>query len=63
MLPSALAHVPSFLDLGAWTAANIQPLFRLFSDENVAPALALLLFSAALALCAFFLIQCTFILA
>jgi hypothetical protein len=61
MLQTVFSHVPSFLDLGAWTATQIHPLFRLFLDENVAPALALFLFSAALALCAFFLIECTFI--
>jgi hypothetical protein len=53
--------LPGFLDLGAWTTHVILPLFSLFKNENVAPALALLIFSAALALCALFIIDSTHI--
>jgi hypothetical protein len=41
---------PEFLELGSWTSRHIRPLFDLFRDENVAPALALIIFSSALAL-------------
>ncbi len=54
-------EVPSFFDLGAWTTQLLLPLFYFFRNENVAPALALLIFIAALALCGLFLLQSTFI--
>jgi hypothetical protein len=54
-------ELPSFLDLGAWTIHFIRPLFNLFKNENVAPALAFLIFSVALALCALFLLNVTYI--
>jgi hypothetical protein len=53
--------LPSFLDLGAWTTQSILPLFNFFKDEHVAPALASLIFFAALALCALFLLKATYI--
>jgi methyl-accepting chemotaxis protein len=49
--------LPSFLDLGTWTTDVIKPLFIGLQDDSVAPALALLLFCAALALCALFLLD------
>jgi hypothetical protein len=54
-------EMPSFLDLGAWTARLILPLFYFFKDENVAPALALLIFAGALGLCVLFVVDSTFI--
>jgi hypothetical protein len=53
--------LPGFLDLGAWTTHLILPLFSIFKNESVAPALALLIFSAALALCVLFVIDSTHI--
>jgi methyl-accepting chemotaxis protein len=53
--------LPSFLDLGEWTTHAILPLFYMFKNESVAPALALLIFSFALALCAIFLLDSTHI--
>src|ERR1700736_256372 len=54
-------QVPSFLDLGAWTNSLIIPLFQLFKNDNVAPALASsILFLAAL-LCVLFLIESFYI--
>jgi methyl-accepting chemotaxis protein len=54
-------QLPSFLDLGAWTAHLILPLFYFFRDENVAPALALLIFAGALGLCVSFVVDSTYI--
>jgi hypothetical protein len=53
--------VPDFLDLGAWTTRVILPLFNFFRNENVAPALALLIFISALGLCFLFLVNSTYI--
>jgi len=53
--------VPGFRDLGTWTSDVIKPLFIGLQDDSVAPALALLLFCAALALCALFLVDSTYI--
>src|SRR6202167_2053769 len=52
---------PEFLELGSWTSRHIRPLFDLFRDENVAPALALIIFSSALVLCLLFLADSIFI--
>jgi archaellum component FlaC len=60
MLP-IFDQFPEFLELGAWTSRHIRPLFDLFRDENVAPALALIIFGSALALCFLFLLDSTFI--
>ena len=49
--------VPSFLELGEWTNHIVLPLFSKFREDNVAPALALVILSVALALCALFLIN------
>jgi septation ring formation regulator EzrA len=54
-------QAPSFLDLGAWTAHLIRPLFYFFKDDNVAPALALLIFGVAVGLCILFLVISTYI--
>ena len=54
---SFLAELPKFLDLGAWTSSHVRPLFDLFRDENVAPALALTIVGTALLLCVLFLID------
>jgi hypothetical protein len=48
---SIFDDLPGFLELGAWTSHHIHPLFDLFSDENVAPALALIILGTALLLC------------
>jgi hypothetical protein len=53
--------VPGFRDLGTWTSHVIKPLLIGLQDDSVAPALALLLFCAALALCALFLVHSTHI--
>lgn len=58
---SILVELPSFLDLGAWTSRHIRPLFDLFRDENVAPALALCIFGTALLLCVLFILDSTYI--
>jgi methyl-accepting chemotaxis protein len=50
-----------FLDLGAWTSQQVKPLFGLFRDENVAPALALIILGSALVLCLLFLLDSTLI--
>jgi methyl-accepting chemotaxis protein len=50
-----------FLDLGAWTSQQVKPLFDLFRDENVAPALALIILGSALVLCLLFLLDSTLI--
>jgi methyl-accepting chemotaxis protein len=60
-MDSVISRLPEFLELGAWTARHIRPLFDLFRDENVAPALALIIFGTALSLCALFLFDSTFI--
>ncbi|MET3912679.1 hypothetical protein ABID59_007051 [Bradyrhizobium sp. S3.3.6] len=46
---------PSFLEIGGWTRESIQPLFNFFKNEDVAPALAFVIFGASLLLCALFL--------
>jgi methyl-accepting chemotaxis protein len=61
MSPAIFTELPSFLDIGAWTIVHIKPLFQSFKNEDVAPALALLVFSVALALCVLFLIESIFI--
>jgi hypothetical protein len=58
---SAFDKLPGFLELGAWTSRHIRPLFDLFRDENVAPALALIILGAGLLLCICFLIDSTYI--
>lgn len=58
---SVFDRFPEFLELGAWTSRHIRPLFDLFRDENVAPALALIIFGSALALCFLFLFDSTYI--
>jgi hypothetical protein len=60
-MDSLIAGLPGFLELGAWTSRHIRPLFDLFRDENVAPALALIIFGTALLLCVLFLLDSTFI--
>jgi archaellum component FlaC len=61
MMLSVFDRFPEFLELGAWTSRHIRPLFDLFRDENVAPALALIIFGSALALCFLFLFDSTYI--
>ena len=56
-----LDQAPSFLDLGAWTAHLILPLFYFFKNDNVAPALALVIFGAAVGLCVLFIFVSTYI--
>jgi hypothetical protein len=60
-MASIFDEFPRFLELGAWTSRHIRPLFDLFRDENVAPALALTILGTALLLCVFFLLDSTFI--
>jgi hypothetical protein len=60
-MSSVLDRLPEFLDLGAWTSRHIRPLFDLFRDENVAPALALVISGSALVLCILFLLDSTYI--
>src|SRR2546423_4913662 len=60
-MPSIFDKFPAFLDVGAWTSHQIFPLFLAFRNDNVAPALALVIFGAALALCAVFLLYSTYI--
>src|SRR5262245_16366990 len=60
-MPSIFESPLWFLDLGAWTSHHIRPLFIAFKNDNVAPALALLIFVAALALCAAFLLYSSYI--
>jgi archaellum component FlaC len=47
----------NFLWVGDWTVRQIKPLFDLFTDEKFAPALASIIFAAALALCFLFMLQ------
>ncbi len=54
-------RAPSFLDVGAWTTHLITPLFYFFKDNNVAPALALLIFGIAVGLCILFLFISSYI--
>jgi hypothetical protein len=56
-----LLSMPNFLDLGGWTIGQIKPLFNLFTDEKVAPALALVIFSSAIILCILFMAETTYI--
>ena len=58
---SIFDELPPFLELGAWTTRHIRPLFDLFRDEDVAPALALIIFGSALVLCFLFIIDSSFI--
>jgi hypothetical protein len=60
-VPAIFDQLPGFLEIGAWTTRHIRPLFDLFRDENVAPALASIIFGSALMLCIFFLIDSSFI--
>jgi hypothetical protein len=53
--------IPSFLELGSWTIGHIKPLFELFRNEDVAPALALIIFSVAIGLCVLFFIDTIYI--
>src|SRR5258705_431368 len=61
IMPSIFDELPGFLELGAWTTRHIRPLFDLFRDEDVAPALALIIFGSALVLCFLFIIDSSFI--
>jgi methyl-accepting chemotaxis protein len=54
---SIFAELPGFLELGAWTSRHVRPLFDLFRDENVAPALALTILGTAVLLCVLFLLD------
>jgi hypothetical protein len=58
---SIFENLPAFLELGSWTTRHIRPLFDLFRDEDVAPALALIIFGSALVLCVLFIIDSSFI--
>jgi hypothetical protein len=60
-MQAILEKVPSFLDLGAWTRQLILPLFLLFRNDDVAPALAFSIFGFALILCLIFLTYSRFI--
>jgi methyl-accepting chemotaxis protein len=57
----SLDDFPSFLELGEWTTRHIRPLFEIFRDENVAPALALTIVAIAIALCVLFALNTTYI--
>jgi hypothetical protein len=61
MFPTTFSHLPGFLDLGAWTVAHLKPIFQSFRGDDVAPALAFIIFAMALALCVLFLIDSTLI--
>jgi methyl-accepting chemotaxis protein len=52
---------PSFFELGAWTINHIKPLFEIFRQEDVAPALALIIFGTAIGLCFLFFIETIYI--
>ena len=54
-------QAPGFLDLGAWTNSLIIPLFQLFKNDNVAPALASSILLVAALLCVLFLIESFYI--
>jgi archaellum component FlaC len=54
MLPGPV-DIPSFPQLGGWTIDHIKPLFEVFLQEDVAPALALIIFGTAVTLCFLFL--------
>ena len=56
-MTATFGDLPSFLELGAWTNRIILPLFSQFRNDNVAPALALIVFLVSLVLCALFLIN------
>jgi hypothetical protein len=56
-----LDQSPSFLDLGRWTNGLIIPLFQLFKNDNVAPALASSILLVAVLLCVLFLIESFYI--
>ena len=60
-MSSIFENLPAFLELGSWTTRHIRPLFDLFRDEDVAPALALIIFGSALVLCVLFIINSSFI--
>lgn len=60
-MSSISERLPGFLELGEWTALHIRPLFDIFRNENVAPALALIIFGTALVLCALFILNSTYI--
>src|SRR5258707_15783344 len=61
IMPSIFDELPGFLQLGVWTTRHIRPLFDLFRDEDVAPALALIIFGSALVLCFLFLVDSSII--
>ena len=52
---------PSFFELGAWTINHIKPFFEIFRQEDVAPALALIIFGTAIGLCFLFFIETIYI--
>ena len=60
-MSSISENLPAFLELGSWTTRHIRPLFDLFRDEDVAPALALIIFGSALVLCVLFIIDSSFV--
>jgi hypothetical protein len=60
-MPATFDSFAWFLDSGAWTSRHIFPLFLAFKNENVAPALALVIFGAAIALCLWFLLHSGYI--
>src|SRR5215475_3177772 len=60
-MSAIFSGMPDFLELGAWTNQRLQPLFSQFKNDSVAPALALVIFSVSLALCALFLADSTHI--
>jgi hypothetical protein len=56
-----IGDLPNVSSLGAWTTRLITPLFYFFSDNNVAPALASIIFIAAIGLCGLFILHTIYI--
>ena len=54
-------RVPGFMDLGAWTNSLVIPLFQLFKNDNVAPALASSILIVAILICGLFLFESFYI--
>lgn len=61
MMGGLFDQVPSFLDLGTWTNNLIIPLFQLFKNDAVAPALASSILIVAVLISIVFLIESFYI--
>jgi methyl-accepting chemotaxis protein len=53
--------LPNLMSLGAWTTHLITPLFNSFKDDNVAPALASIIFIVSIGLCCLFILRTIYI--